>query len=336
MTIRPATDQDLPLILALSKQSLGELGGIRTEEYWRWKHQQNPFGKSPVLLAFEGEKLIGLRAFMQWRFRYEGKTVQAFRAVDTATHPEHQGKGIFSKLTMALVDQLKDREPAIIFNTPNQKSMPGYIKMGWKEIGKTRLRVCVHPFNILQHQFDFYWRQLFQWRKVLRPDANSPAPIIFPDDIEALLTEWQNAHPQVVMTNYSLPYLQWRYQQIPMLHYGLKVSRQAGSTCLIIYRLKQSNSICELRLVEVFYTGPDRKTVVRTAIHELVETVKPDVTTVLADGQGELDALLPFGFFKADKRGLTITGRRVNDDGLEVLVGDYGKWSFTSGGLELF
>ena len=336
MTIRPATDQDLPLILELSKQSLGELGGMRTEEYWRWKHEQNPFGKSPVLLAFEGEKLIGLRAFMQWRFRYEGKTFQAFRAVDTATHPDHQGKGIFSKLTMALVDQLKDREPAIIFNTPNQKSMPGYVKMGWKEIGKTRLRVCVHPFNILQHQFDFYWRQVFHGRKVLLPDANSPAPIVFPNDIEALLTEWQNAHAHVVMTNYHLQYLQWRYQQIPMLHYGMKVSRKAGSTCLIIYRLKQSNSICELRLVDVFYTGTERKTVVRTAIRELIETLNPDVTTVLADGQGELDALLPFGFFKADKRGLTITGRKVNDDGLEGLVGDYGKWGFTSGGLELF
>lgn len=334
MTIRPATYLDLPAMLQLSKASLGELGGLRTEEYWRWKHEENPFGKSPVLLAFEGEKLIGLRAFMQWRFRFQGKTFQAYRAVDTATHPEHQGKGIFSKLTLALIDQVKEGEPAIIFNTPNSKSMPGYLKMGWKEVGNTRLRVSVHPLNILQNRF----RQWFQvlLRQVVRPDAKEPEPIIFPDDINALLTEWQNAHSDMVMTDYHLHYLRWRYQQVPGLTYGLKVSRKGSSTCMIIYRLKQSRSICELRLVEVMYLGEEKKSVVKSAIHELRDLYKPDVTTVLADGEGKLDRVLPFGFFKADKRGLTITGRGVNDEGLEGLVMDYGKWGFSGGVLELF
>jgi len=323
MTIRPATAEDLPQMLALAKQSLGELSGMRTEAYWRWKHEQNPFGKSPVLLAFEGELLIGLRAFMPWRFRYEGKTMQAYRAVDTATHPEHQGKGIFSKLTMAMIDQVKQGEPAIIFNTPNGKSMPGYLKMGWKVVGKTRLRVCVHPVNILRHRLS-------------NTTAVEPAPVVFPDDIEALLTAWHTAHTGVVMTNDHLPYLRWRYQQIPMLKYGLHVARQGSSTAMIIYRIKQSKSICELRLVEVYYVGPERRAVVRKAIQEVEAAVKPDVTTVLADAQGELDVLLPLGFFKADKKGLTITGRKVNDDHLESLLMNTNIWHLSSGALELF
>ncbi len=324
MTIRPATEQDLPAMLQLSKESLGELAGMRTEEYWRWKHTQNPFGCSPVLLASKQDTLIGLRAFMRWRFCYQGKSIDAFRAVDTATHPEHRGQGIFSTLTVALIDQVTSGTPSIIFNTPNSKSMPGYLKMGWKEVGKTRLRVKVHPVNMVQHRFGN------------KTTHRQPEPFTLPDDIDSLLNTWKQSQTHQVISEYHPDYLRWRYQQIPVLKYGMHLSRQGNSACMIMYRLKQSNALCELRLTEVIYVGTERKAVVQRAIQELSETYQPGVITVLADAAGELDAMLPVGFFPAEKRGLTITGRKVNDEGLESLLLNYKEWYLSAGTLELF
>ncbi len=39
--------------------------------------------------------MIGFRTFLRWEFEDAGRVVRAVRAVDTATHPDHRGRGIF-------------------------------------------------------------------------------------------------------------------------------------------------------------------------------------------------------------------------------------------------
>ena len=56
MHIRQATDEDIPRIISLLKKSLGE-AIPKSETYWNWKHQNNPFGKSYVLLTEENTDL---------------------------------------------------------------------------------------------------------------------------------------------------------------------------------------------------------------------------------------------------------------------------------------
>lgn len=324
MVIRPATEEDLSALLQLSKESLGEIEGMRTEAYWRWKHILNPFGTSPVLLALEDDQLIGLRAFMRWRFRYQGSIIDAYRAVDTATHPDHQGKGIFSKLTLTLIEQLKEGDPAIIFNTPNSKSMPGYLKMGWKVAGKTRLLTKMYPWHMA-------------WNRLLNPARKEIKEMMpLPEDMEMILDSWKEAHRAFVVTHYSLPYLQWRYREVPGLKYQLHVVRDKGSVCVIIYRLKPSRRVMEMRLAEIFYAGTEIRWVLRRALEELARLYRPDVITLLADHHGKLSSLLPFGFMRADKYGLTITCRKVNDEALETLALNQHEWALSAGTLELF
>jgi hypothetical protein len=66
MQIRPATPQDKPAMIELLKKSLGEGLIPKSEALWTWKHEQNPFGASFVLLAEENGALIGLRAFISF------------------------------------------------------------------------------------------------------------------------------------------------------------------------------------------------------------------------------------------------------------------------------
>ena len=101
MIIRASHLSDTPAIVQLLKESLGESLLKKTTDIWLYKHEQNPFGPSYVLLAEEASHLIGVRAFMQWRWQKGSEVLQAYRAVDTATHPQHQGRGIFKKLTKA-------------------------------------------------------------------------------------------------------------------------------------------------------------------------------------------------------------------------------------------
>ena len=46
LAIRAATAEDTADILELMRLSLGEGNIPRRGEYWRWKHVDNPFGRS--------------------------------------------------------------------------------------------------------------------------------------------------------------------------------------------------------------------------------------------------------------------------------------------------
>ncbi len=115
----------------------------RFEQLFSWKHDQNAFGPSYMWVATDGDRIVGLRAFMRWEFVRGGEVLHAVRAVDTATHPEYQGKGLFTAMTMHGLDVIKDDGIDFVFNTPNDKSRPGYLKMGWQEVGKLPVAIRV-------------------------------------------------------------------------------------------------------------------------------------------------------------------------------------------------
>ena len=139
--VRPFEDGDLEQVLEVLRLSLGEPAGLRrTNELFAWKHFENPFGRSLLLVAAADGRIAGFRAFMRWRLQGPaGDTLNCVRAVDTATHPAFQRRGVFRLLTLAGIDEATAEGVDLIFNTPNEKSGAGYLTMGWKEIGQVGL-----------------------------------------------------------------------------------------------------------------------------------------------------------------------------------------------------
>src|SRR6185437_15816508 len=105
----------------------------------------NPFGHSSAVVAEHEKKIIAFRIFMKWSWASGEQTFTAARAVDTVTHPDWRGKGIFSHLTSTLLDILRADGVSFIFNTPNRLSKPGYLKMGWRPV--TRLPLWIRFFR---------------------------------------------------------------------------------------------------------------------------------------------------------------------------------------------
>ncbi len=141
--IRSATPDDEVAILRLLAVSLGRPADPRFTELYRWKHDENHFGPSYRWVMTEGAEVIGVRLFMRWRFAGLGRMWEAVRAVDTATHPDHQGKGVFKALTLHALEVVTKDGIDFVFNTPNDQSRPGYLKMGWQQVGT--LRPMVRP-----------------------------------------------------------------------------------------------------------------------------------------------------------------------------------------------
>ena len=102
VTVRPYADHDLGGVLELLRAALGETPVLkRTPELFAWKHFNNPFGRSILLVAEAEGTIAGLRAFMRWELMTaDGTTLRCVRAVDTATHPEFQRRGLAKALLL--------------------------------------------------------------------------------------------------------------------------------------------------------------------------------------------------------------------------------------------
>lgn len=134
VTIRRATEQDREEILDLGRRCLGWTDDPLHRWLFAWKHDQNPFGSSPGWVATHDDQVVGVRMLMRWEFVRDGQVLRAFRAVDTATSPEFSGRGIFSALTSTAISETAS-DVDFVFNTPNDQSRPGYLKLGWQSVG---------------------------------------------------------------------------------------------------------------------------------------------------------------------------------------------------------
>jgi len=265
VAVRPFLPEDLPAVLALLEASLGGgPAGRRPPEFFRWKHLESPFGPSLMLVAEADGRLVGLRAFMRWRFQAGGETVRAARPVDTATHPQYQGMGIFTRLTRELLTVV-DGQVDLVFNTPNAKSGPGYLKLGWREVGRAPVAVRARrPLRLLGELAGPVRRAAGGRRPALADDPPSPGPPVDAAPAAAALERAAEVQrllasapaPAGLHTPRDLGYLRWRYGAARLLDYRAVTDERGGAlTGLAIFRARRRGRLWESTIAEVLDGG---------------------------------------------------------------------------------
>ena len=213
---------DRSAALELLSLSLGRCER-RTEAWWRWKHESNPCGPSLLMGAFDGRRLVGLRAFLRWRLNWDGRDHAAARAVDTATHPDYRGRGIFRSLTLKGLGILAEEGTEWVFNTQNDNSYPGYLKMGWRPMADLRMAVRVNNWSGV----------LAAGRRPARPDHERDAPglsaqdftiwwsLRSPQERAQIVSAFGRTDAASVRTAWTEELIEWRFSQHPQARYWM-------------------------------------------------------------------------------------------------------------------
>ncbi len=261
IVIRRANPDDIPAALEVASRALGWNPSDPNEAFFRWKHLDNPAGVSPMWVAVDDGIVCGFRAMLRWTFADRNHTCSAVRAVDTATDPDHLRRGIFKKLTLTAVEQLSSSGVDFVFNTPNDKSRPGYLKMGWQDAGKLPVRIALARPSAIP--------RLMGAGVAARKWSE---PITAGDRVELCITDLtdlmrRSAPPSGFATVISADHLLWRYGFEP-LHYRVIRSDEAAA----IIRVRQRGSAREAVLAEVL--SPSAK-----ATSDLIRKVRRTVGT---------------------------------------------------------
>jgi GNAT superfamily N-acetyltransferase len=330
IAIRPFRRNDDAGVVALLSAALGSgPAGKRPIELFRWKHFENPFGASFMLLAEAQDRIVGLRAFLRWRFTTKDREVTAVRAVDTATHPDYQGQGIFSKLTLAALDQLRG-DVDLIFNTPNDKSLPGYLKMGWRPVDSVPVRVQVRrPVRFARRARSL--RRHIQASPGRPPSNTAPLASEALHDAERLagLLGRLETFPGRLSTPRTVDYLRWRYGAAPLLDY-----RAVGDgDALAIFRVRPRGSLWEATVAELLFRAGERSDA-RRLLRQVGRSAGVDHITLSFPAGFDADRALRLSAFRAPG-GITLVTNPLAPD-LAPDPTRLSSWALTLGDLEVF
>src|ERR1051325_872632 len=145
-----------------------------TENFLNWQYNENPDGKAVGFNAHsETAELAGHYVTQPMSAFLFGKETKGLLSLNTATHPNHQGKGIFTELAKKTYAHAGELGYEFVIGVANQNSTHGFItKLGFKFVGKLKAVIasgnpCEKYDDKNFNQFDFIrnWnKKTLHWR----------------------------------------------------------------------------------------------------------------------------------------------------------------------------
>lgn len=253
IVVRPASAADRQHILELLARTLGWERTERSSDLFAWKHDHNVFGPSPAWVAWDGDNLAGFRTVLRWEFDLNGEKVRAVRAVDTATDPAVRRRGIFRRLTLQALEDLRADGVAFVFNTPNDQSRPGYLRMGWEIAGRVPLAARPTGLGGLVRMAG----ARFPAELWSAPGAGGESAPSVLDDTGSILELLQSQPATGKMTTRrTREYLQWRYG-LPSLDYRAAIMPGGVAAGVAFFRVRRRGPAREATVCDVLVAGDD-------------------------------------------------------------------------------
>ncbi len=126
-------------------------GYDRGEHHDQWKFADNPAGAPAFMVAEDAGRIVGSN--LQWPtpIRIGAEVILGAQSIDTMTHPDYRGQGMFARLGKATFGCAADRGVELLVAFPNSQSYHGAVRtVGWEPIGDAPmylrpLRPSLHP-----------------------------------------------------------------------------------------------------------------------------------------------------------------------------------------------
>jgi GNAT superfamily N-acetyltransferase len=334
--VRSYREADEPAVLELLRATLGSgPGDWRSPEFFRWKHERNPFGRSFMLVAEVGERIVGLRAFMRWRFESGDRIIRAVRAVDTATHPEFQRMGIFSRLTKRALEDLRG-ETDLVFNTPNTRSGPGYLKLGWRQVGRITISARVRrPLRFLRGLRSARAGRPTPQASSIPVQAEPAGEALADVDQVSTLLERAGVPDDRLATPRDPAFLRWRYGDAPMLDYRAVRELQGGRLVgLAIFRVRPRGQLWQCSIADVVVGEGDVRTA-RRLLRRAAAAAPVDYAALRVPSGSDAARAAGRSGFLPTPGGLTFVVNPLAE-GLTPDPTDRRSWALSLGDLEVF
>lgn len=109
--------------------------GKVNEKYFKWRYMENPCEDILVAVAMDENKVVAYYAVSPSRIRYDGEVLKSAISINTMTHPDYRGQGLFVKLAKLLFNEMEELNYSFVYGFPNYISHRVFNeKLGWSDI----------------------------------------------------------------------------------------------------------------------------------------------------------------------------------------------------------
>lgn len=106
-----------------------------SKDYIVWLYKNNPYGEAVGFDAYDGDTLAAHYVTTPVCYTYKGEKLKGLLSLNTATHPDYQGKGLFTQLADQTYNYARDNGYEFVIGVANQNSTHGFLKkLGFKLI----------------------------------------------------------------------------------------------------------------------------------------------------------------------------------------------------------
>jgi predicted acetyltransferase len=204
------------------------------EQFLSWLYFNSPFGKVHNYIAFDNEKIIAQYSTLPYEVYYLGEKLKASLCFDVATHPEYRNKGLFVKMGFNALKLEAQNEIAFTTGYPNDKAVPGHIKVGWYILGKRPILECKEYKKII----------------INNNHINTIMPIAFFDEeFDTLMEKHKKILPIIGIRSHL--YLNWRYFKKPNTQYlCYKITKKNQLTGYFVLKIYHDKTETKLHIID--------------------------------------------------------------------------------------
>ncbi|MGC1474009.1 MAG: GNAT family N-acetyltransferase [Psychroserpens sp.] len=141
-----------------------------TNEFIEWQYAKNPSGPIVGFNAYAGEELAGHYVTQPIQAQVKGETVKGLLSLNTATHPDHRGKKLFTELAKLTYEYAKDNGYKFVYGVANDNSTHGFIKkLGFQLVSPLITKIgfgkIKYKPTTIDYDFKRVWtREDLKWR----------------------------------------------------------------------------------------------------------------------------------------------------------------------------
>jgi len=300
---------NLDELITLSKAYYSS-GDIIDKRYLNWQYLNNPAG-TPFLFTSKEEStgsLTGQYLVLPMDYQVMGEIVLGSLSLNTLTHPDHQGKGLFTKMASATYIDCAKNNNYFTIGFPNPLSYPGFVrKLDFAHLGDIPLLIKpLRPFKILlsyfkkekqKHGGEIAFKHFMHNSNIKEFDFNDN------EDQNKYTHFWNKIKVNYpIPTNKDLKFLKWRYNDHPTKKYKVFYSHKNEEiTGIIIMRAEHVWGFNVGILIDLMQLDLTDKKLLKFA-SKTFKQMNLDFIAALHSDLGEYETLKNNNFFKIPQK----------------------------------
>jgi GNAT superfamily N-acetyltransferase len=159
-------DASIAQVAGLLRQVFPRSGHF-TDEAVRWQYRDNPDGHVVGFNAWLGDELAAHYVTIPLLARVNGKEEKGLLSLNTATHPSHQGKGLFTRLAKATYERGAREGFGFVVGVANANSTHGFTKkLGFQLVSPLRAMIGVGSLPWSPVAIDVQYEGIWSERKL--------------------------------------------------------------------------------------------------------------------------------------------------------------------------